>query len=233
MAAVFERQQLEKACWLILFSAVLDLFDGLIARLTHTESKFGLHYDSLSDLVAFGVAPSILMLSFLGHDDPQKITTLACSLYIVCGALRLARFNVQALGQESKTFTGLPIPAAAGALVTFYLAFREWDALLKLCPLYIIALSILMVSEIPYPSLKAQSLKNRKPFDFLVIVAVCAIFLIWVDPKGFAIWCGFFGYVAWSACAHGVRHAKAGWAALRARRHKPTDAESAESAPGE
>jgi len=191
------KQDYEHACWLILFAALLDFFDGVIARLTHTESDFGLNFDSLSDLVAFGVSPAALMLSFLSQGDP-KIVTPPCILYIICGALRLARFNVQARGQESRVFTGLPIPAAAGCMISAYLVFRGHTGLqTKVVPLLILALAILMVSKIPYPSFKVISLKNRKPFDYLVAVAVAGVLVHWFDSIEFVLLGAFCSYVGW------------------------------------
>ena len=100
------------AAWFILISAIFDGLDGKVARLTGTTSRFGVEYDSLADLVAFGVAPGLLMYAW-ALKPFGKLGWLAAFLYVVCGALRLARFNVQVDTVESKRFVGLPIPAAA------------------------------------------------------------------------------------------------------------------------
>lgn len=102
----------ERAAWFILIATVLDGLDGKVARMTNTTSRFGVEYDSLADLVAFGVAPGILMYSW-ALTTFGKLGWLAAFLYVVCGALRLARFNVQVETVESKQFVGLPIPSAA------------------------------------------------------------------------------------------------------------------------
>ena len=101
------------AAWFILISAVFDALDGKVARLTGTTSRFGVEYDSLVDLVSFGVAPGLLMYSW-ALQPFGKFGWLAAFLYVVCGALRLARFNIQVNTVESRRFVGLPVPAAAG-----------------------------------------------------------------------------------------------------------------------
>ena len=102
----------EKAAIAIFISAILDGLDGRIARLTGSTSKFGVEYDSLADLIAFGLAPGVLIFTW-GLRPFGRYGWLAAFLYVVCGALRLARFNVQITTIESKRFNGLPIPAAA------------------------------------------------------------------------------------------------------------------------
>src|ERR1700733_9449296 len=105
------------AAYCIVAAAVFDTLDGRVARMTHATSKFGMEYDSLSDLVSFGVAPAILL--YLWALKPfDRIGWLASFMYMACGALRLARFNVQAQSVEKKYFQGLPIPMAAGIVAT-------------------------------------------------------------------------------------------------------------------
>jgi len=181
---VFENQPIE-ACWLILLSAVLDSFDGKIARLTHSESAFGINYDSLSDLVAFGVAPAALMFSVLSDEGSVKIASGVTTLYTICGALRLARFNVQRTREEKRYFTGLPIPGAAGAAVAAFLVYHRLypvsNVPAKILPFLIVILSCLMVSKVPYPSLKNIKIEGRQPFDYLVsiIVVLCVVLALW------------------------------------------------------
>ncbi|MCX7015947.1 MAG: CDP-diacylglycerol--serine O-phosphatidyltransferase [Candidatus Sumerlaeota bacterium] len=199
------KQKYDQACWLILFAALLDVFDGMIARLTHTESDFGLNLDSLSDLVTFGVSPAALMLAFLREGNP-KIVTPTCILYIICGALRLARYNVQAKGEESYAFSGLPIPAAAGSVISTYLFFSDNNLRTHIIPFLILALAILMVSTIPYPSLKSLRLKHRKPFFYLVVIAVGAVFVHWAfDSIELVLMAMFYAYVLWGATRYGLR----------------------------
>jgi CDP-diacylglycerol--serine O-phosphatidyltransferase len=195
---VFENEP-RQACWLILLSAILDSLDGKIARLTHSESPFGINYDSLSDLVAFGVAPAALMFNVLSDEGGVKIASGVTTLYTICGALRLARFNVQRTREEKKAFTGLPIPAAAGTAVAAFLVYHRLDPIsnvpAKVLPFLIVVLSCLMVSKVPYPSLKNVDVEHRQPFDYLVsiIVALCIILALWQ----FLDWLLLLGFVAY------------------------------------
>src|SRR5690606_32552713 len=100
---------------LLILAGVLDMMDGLVARLTRTQSAFGLNLDSLSDLVAFGAAPAVIAYYYMGPNPPLPARA-ACGLFVVCGALRLARYNVQAMKEERTAFTGLPIPAGAAVV---------------------------------------------------------------------------------------------------------------------
>ncbi len=178
----------------ILLASIFDVLDGRVARLTNAASAFGVQYDSLCDLVSFGVAPAILVYQYsLG--GLGRIAWAICFMYVVCGALRLARFNVQShLGDEVDGFVGIPIPAPAGLLSTF-VAFMEglkthenegllwlvdfaykWDLfttgtkyfLLFLVPL----LAFLMVSNILYRSHKSLNIKGIKTFHLLALLGV-------------------------------------------------------------
>ncbi len=195
------------ACWLILVAAFLDWLDGRIARFTRTQSSFGVNYDSLADLVAFGVAPAMLIFTQVQSASGGGMNRIAVGvsvLYAICGALRLARFNVQVSAEEKKAFTGLPIPAAAGAVVaTFLLLWRvgavgegEGTFILRIIPIPFVILSYLMVSNLHYPSLKNMDFERRKPFDYLVSVAiiVCFIVVMW-QMRTFLIFFGFWSYV--------------------------------------
>ena len=178
----------ETACYQILVAGVLDFLDGKVARLTNTSSSFGMHFDSLSDLVAFGVAPAILMFSWLtakplGLDE--RAATGVCVPFAICGALRLARFNVQAGRHESHDFTGLPIPAAAAAMVGLYFLGDSYgnlgvsDKLLaRVAASFVILVAYLMVSTIHYPSLKHVVLSRRKSFDMLVAMVLLSGLII-------------------------------------------------------
>lgn len=173
------------AAWFILVSAVFDVLDGKVARLTGTTSKFGMEYDSLADLVAFGVAPGLLMYSW-ALTSFGKFGWLAAFLYVVCGALRLARFNVQAHTVESKRFIGLPIPAAAGmvaacVLLFFYLGGAGTIKQISVM-LLIYVLAFLMVSNFSYYSFKDPELVKRQPFSVLVI-AIIFIIVIVAQPE--------------------------------------------------
>lgn len=194
----------ELSCWLILGAAVLDLLDGWVARMTHTESAFGVQYDSLADVVAFGVAPSILIYTRLVNMENRHAAEVITTLFAICGALRLARFNVQKSKTEKKSFTGLPIPAAAGTIVSSFLFFQhidpDWDKefVLKVLPLIMIGLSYLMVSKVNYPSFKQLDLERRMPFSALpivvIIIALALAMKNWLDA---VVFFGFSAYVIW------------------------------------
>ncbi len=181
----------------VLAASVLDALDGRIARMTNTTSKFGAEYDSLSDLVAFGVAPSLLAYNwtmfFYG-----KWGWIAAFLFVVCGALRLARYNIQIGLIESKVFNGLPIPAAAAVVATTVLFFDyagvEGQFHNPYLLFFVIVLSLLMVSNVKYYSGKDMNIFARKPFmSFLLLVIILIVFvafteiMIFVAALGYAI----------------------------------------------
>lgn len=175
----------EAAAIAILVSSLLDGLDGRIARFTNTTSHFGTEYDSLSDLVAFGIAPGVLAFQW-ALAPFGRLGWLACFTYVVCGALRLARFNVQKSTTATKFFRGLPIPGAASfiaSLVLFTIALGglpEYKNILIIVLVYV--LSFLMVSNIRYLSFKEFDLKRQKPFN--VLVAIILMFLVIVyEPK--------------------------------------------------
>src|SRR5262245_18895354 len=168
------RGTFEIAAYLIIIAAVLDALDGRIARLTHSASEFGEEYDSLADLVSFGVAPAVLVYSW-GLSDFSRLGWLVSFLFVVCGSMRLARFNIMTHFVDKKYFIGLPIPAAAGTLSTLVLATPEplvdrvWmTGLLVLT----ILLSYLMISTIRYRSFKDLDLRRRRPAWLLPLIAV-------------------------------------------------------------
>lgn len=169
-----------KAAYAIVAAAIFDLMDGRLARLTRSTSKFGAEYDSLCDLVSFGLAPGILM--FMWALQPfNRLGWLAAFMYVTCTALRLARFNVQATVIEKAYFQGLPSPMAAGIVASSVLAFQDLQMeasgniwLLAMCYL----LAFVMVSTFRYRSFKDLDLKERLPFRYLIfgvmIIAVVA-----------------------------------------------------------
>ncbi len=175
----------DTAAWFILISSIFDGLDGKIARLTGTTSKFGVEYDSLADLVAFGVAPGLLMYAW-ALKPFGKLGWLAAFLYVVCGALRLARFNVQVTTVESKRFVGLPIPAAASMVAACVLLFYHLGGsgtIRKASVLILIyGLALLMVSGFRYYSFKDPELVKRQPFGFLVL-AIFILIVIVAEPQ--------------------------------------------------
>lgn len=165
------------AIW-IFASAVFDGLDGKVARMTGTTSKFGVEYDSLADLVAFGVTPALMVYAW-ALKPFGRIGWLAAFLFVACGALRLARFNVQVNTVESKRFLGLPIPAAASTVAATVLLFYHfgWPSSFKRLAIItmIYLLAFLMVSSFRYYSFKDPELIKRQPFGFLVTAIVLLI----------------------------------------------------------
>ncbi len=161
----------ESAALAILVAMVLDGLDGRLARLTRTTSGFGVQYDSLADLVAFGVAPA-LMVYLWALQGFGRFGWVAAFLFVACGALRLARFNVQTGSIDPRYFNGLPIPAAAAFVATgvlFYLHMGGWSSLRHVYVLVMIyVLSFLMVSNLKFFSFKKPDLFKRHPFQTLV-----------------------------------------------------------------
>ena len=190
----------ERGCWYVLLAALCDGFDGMVARLTHSQSEFGLQFDSLSDVVSFGVAPSFAAFSILSKIDggkPDRIAGAICAVFAICGALRLARYNVQAHGSERTGFVGLPIPGGGGALVLTVMLIHHYglldarqavaipgtfgmvtvlDLVATALPVLIVLLALLMVSEVPYPSVMRRiRLRRRMSFGTFVTIVVLGI----------------------------------------------------------
>lgn len=178
------------AVWLVVLAGLFDFLDGRVARMTHTQSRFGMEYDSLADLTTFCIAPAVLAYTW-GLGQFGKIGLAAAFLYFACGALRLARFNVQSDSIEKTDFQGLPTPAAAGTMVSFVLFydyvfghFPKVDTLMS--PPYLILLTLtvflgaLMVSQVRYKSMK--SVKRRSSFVSLVLI-VATLFIILAKPE--------------------------------------------------
>lgn len=163
------------AAWSIMIADVFDGLDGWVARLTNSTTKFGIELDSLSDLIAFGVAPSILVYRW-SIAPFGRIGLAAAFLFTACGALRLARYNIQMGSTESKAFTGMPIPGAASVLAAVVLFHHDmWDGIPEkniLMLVLTIMLSILMVSTLRFHGLKEINFKRRKPFWILVAMVV-------------------------------------------------------------
>lgn len=184
------------AAWFILISSIFDGLDGKVARLTGTTSKFGVEYDSLADLVAFGVAPGLLMYAW-ALKPFGKIGWLAAFLYVVCCALRLARFNVQVATVESKRFVGLPTPAAASMVSACVLIFYELGGsgtIRKVSVLILIyVLAMLMVSNFRYYSFKDPEMLKRRPFG--VLVALIFLIIVIVAKPEISLFVLFFAYM--------------------------------------
>jgi len=172
------------AAWGILFATVFDGLDGWVARLTHSTTRFGIELDSLSDLVAFGVAPSVLLYKWALMPF-GRIGWVVAFWFLACGALRLARYNVQMGSTESKAFTGMPIPAAAAIMATLVLFYHEmWDSFpdrnIFILGLMIL-LAFLMVSTLRFHGAKELDFRSRKPF-WILVAFVVILMLIVIHP---------------------------------------------------
>lgn len=168
----------------IFVAMIMDSLDGRVARLTNTQSAFGAEYDSLSDMVSFGIAPALVGYSW-ALTGLGKLGWLAAFTFAACGALRLARFNTQLTKADKRYFQGLPIPAAAGVIVSIVWGAHqlsiEGSSISWLLAFIMIALGGLMVSNIRYHSFKEIDLKNKVPFIALLLVVLIFVFIS-LDP---------------------------------------------------
>ena len=183
----------------IYFALVLDGLDGRVARLTHTSSKFGAEYDSLSDMVSFGVAPALVMFSW-ALDDLGKFGWSVAFIYVACAALRLARFNTQIGTVDKNYFQGLASPAAACIIASTVWVCHDlgWvgaqlpPEVAVLVGLLTAVVGVLMIANFPYYSFKGIDFRGRVPF--VVIIAVVFVFgLVTVDPP-LVLLVAFLGY---------------------------------------
>jgi len=174
------------ACVAIIVAMVLDGLDGSVARLTITQSAFGAEYDSLSDLIAFGVAPALICFSW-ALSTLGKAGWTVCFIYVACAALRLARFNVQLGTSDKRYFVGLASPSAAGLVVFMVWALYENQVevtrlLAMLAALVTFTAGALMVLNIRYYSFKDLDLKNRVPFIAMILVVLVFVIVSWDPP---------------------------------------------------
>lgn len=158
----------------IFLSLILDGLDGRVARLTGTSSKFGVEFDSLADIIAFGVAPAMLFYFCIGNNFGRIGTTIA-ALFVVFGAIRLARFNVTTGTYDPSVFIGLPIPTAAVSLALWIGAYEKYKFLQDFGEVFLFLsflLSILMVSNIRFPSFKKVNFKEQNSIKLLVCLII-------------------------------------------------------------
>jgi CDP-diacylglycerol--serine O-phosphatidyltransferase len=198
----------------ILLAVACDLLDGRVARFGGYESPFGREFDSLADLVSFGIAPALLLQKVVLNEFPRAGWIIAF-VYLACGALRLARFNVihsQMQREEDKhealkEFVGFPIPAAAGLIASLVLFLGEYKDFIWgresrwVLPFIMLLLSGAMISRIPYPSFKNLSWATEKPFLFFValIVGIGLAVNAALHPKALAVMLPsvFLAYLIW------------------------------------
>jgi CDP-diacylglycerol--serine O-phosphatidyltransferase len=212
-----------RAAWFLVIAIAFDMIDGRVARLTKTTSEFGVQLDSFSDLISFGLAPSIMMYHLV-LNSMGKVGMAIAILFVLCSALRLAKFNIQAQGGVvHSSFMGLPTPASAGLLLSFVLSyelfadtgqslsFKTIPVLMKNMPIFfetmpvvMVILSLLMVSNVPYYSFKKMKLFKPKTFRLLVLV-VLLLFLVIVFPQNI-IFVLFSLYILSGLIGIGVRY---------------------------
>ena len=185
----------------IMVAMLWDALDGRVARLTNTQSAFGAEYDSLSDLVSFGVAPALLVYEW-SLSDLGRIGWLAAFIYLACAALRLARFNTQVGTADKRYFQGLPSPASAGVIASMiwlkFWNFEYFDIGFVSLSYYIgIAITIicglLMVSNVRYYSFKEFETKKKASFRFLLLSVMSLILLLY--KPNIVLFTGFFIYL--------------------------------------
>jgi CDP-diacylglycerol---serine O-phosphatidyltransferase len=205
-----DAENLNKACLAIFFGAFFDGADGRIARLTKTQSAFGAELDSLADIVTFGIAPAMIAyhwgLNLLGVPGLFIAFT-----YVACGAIRLARFNVMSRfeTEPSHFFLGIPIPLAAGVLVSFilseqatFLLNNEWKAGIGL--VLTLGISALMVSNVRYRNFKHVHLTKTLLIILASLMLAFAALSIWFRPI-LAVFALFLGYTLWGLCEAGIK----------------------------
>lgn len=224
-----------QAVWFILAAVVFDSLDGRLARMGGRTSLFGAEFDSLADVVSFGIAPALmvffLILSPRGEFQWfRELGWLVAFIYLLCGAVRLARFNVitnpllqRGEAESHKDFVGLPIPAAAGTVATLLLLLlnmaanaRELRQFTLALPLLLVLVSMLMVSTVRYPSFKQVNWETRTRFRTFVLLFILVV-AVW-RLQEIAFFFVFLAYIAYGLFAHyqrAVRHAQ-----MRALRRK-------------
>ncbi len=184
------------ASWLILIALIFDALDGRVARLTNTCSRFGVEFDSLADIVSFGVAPALLIYMYVGSDY-GRFGIVVSAMFVVLGAIRLARFNVTTSQIEPSVFIGVPIPTAAVFVSTLVLLFEDYSSMHEYKFIILIGavfISLLMVSNIRYPSFKKVDINTRSHYMRLFIgILSIAAFIVIYPKEGFALI--FFLYI--------------------------------------
>jgi CDP-diacylglycerol--serine O-phosphatidyltransferase len=200
----------ERAAYAIIIAGVFDLLDGRVARITKSQSQFGVEYDSLADVVSFGVAPAV-MIYLWGLQDYGRLGWAAAFFFASCGALRLARFNAIQSDEPKSYFIGLPIPAAANTLAAASICRFALDLEFPTEILVVLAfgLGLLMVSNIRYRSFKDFDLRHRRSFPVLVILV--AVVALAVTRPEIALGVAFGYYVVWGPVQEGLMCLKRRW----------------------
>lgn len=190
--------QFEHAAVAILIAMVLDGLDGRVARMTDTQSEFGAEYDSMSDMVSFGVAPALIMYEWALKDMGQ-LGWIAAFIYCACAALRLARFNTNINVIDKRFFQGLPSPAAAALIAGMVWVTLDFDVAgtdVKWLALFVTLFAgLTMVSNIPFYSGKDINLKRKVPF-FTILLLVLFFFVLIPSHPPVVLFCLFAGYAS-------------------------------------
>jgi len=209
------------AAWAIVACHFCDVLDGRVARMTNTTSSFGVEFDSFADWISFGIAPALMMHQLvLAHYG--KIGFAIAALFVITGALRLARYNLKAFEQRDQpaaSFVGLPIPAAGGALAAFVLVYEMFNrevtaktiplvmnnmsALYKSIPLCMFFLSLAMVSQIKWNNFRQFTFLRPKSLRLLMIVVVFGL-LMYAYPQNI-IFLMYMAYILWGLAGYVVR----------------------------
>ena len=179
----------EAASLAIYAAMVMDILDGRLVRLTNTQSAFGSEYDSLSDMVSFGVAPAMVLFEF-SLSELGRFGSLVTFVYIACAALRLARFNVVA-STDKAYFTGMPSPGAAAIMASIVWVSVDYDidvsGISGLLALVMLATALAMVSNIKYRSFKDANFRDQMPFVGLIIGVMIFALIYWDPPMAFLL----------------------------------------------
>lgn len=214
------RGQFERASILILIAIFADVLDGRIARLTGTVTQFGEEFDSLADVTSFGVAPALLAFQW-GLWEVPRVGMAVAFLFLVAGSIRLARFSTT--DSDSLDFIGLPIPAGAGSIAMLVLTSPSpvtHPAFIPVVVAFVLGLSLLMVSNLPYPSFKGVNLRKKWPAPTLFLIAL-AFSLITLTPHFLSVFAAIYIISAPVTVL------------TRKVRHKPDAAREAVSTPGD
>lgn len=180
------RGDFEIAAMTLFIAMIMDALDGRVARLTNTQSDFGAQYDSLSDMVCFGITPALVVYTW-GLQDLGKVGWLSAFIYAAATGLRLARFNVQLEKQDKRFFIGLPCPSAAAVITSMVWVGNDFGIpgkrISEFVALMTIMMAVLMVSNFKYHSFKEVDFKGKVPFVAVLIVVFFYALIAWDPPK--------------------------------------------------
>lgn len=187
---------LEQACLFIIYAALFDALDGIVARFTRTSSKFGVELDSLADTISFGAAPSFLLYKFYFYRLDGPGIALA-ALIMIFAALRLARFNAQLIGFDKNYFSGLPVPASALTIASFFLFYYNRNFSIQASTIFAyvlcILLPVLMVSKLKYDTLPKFSKYDFKIHPVkTILVSLILLLVVVTKGEGLFAFCLFY-----------------------------------------